>query len=131
MKQTGDIEHFLVLEIGDESRAQRILVRMLRLGEAPQVADHHQDVLVHRVDVEEVVLHLSNDPAERRQVLAQNAEQVHAAELVRQTAWLAEHLQKARAIRGIAPKCDVDPMPFAPERPQRTRGHSGELGVPL
>ena len=41
-------------------------VRVLRLGEAAQVADHHEDVLVHGVDVEEVVLHLTDDAAEHR-----------------------------------------------------------------
>ena len=69
VEQAGEVEHFLALEIGDQPRAQRILVRVLRLGEAAQVADHHQDVLVDRVDVEEVVLHLADDAAERRQVL--------------------------------------------------------------
>ena len=57
----GEVEHLLALEVGDQPRAERILVRVLRLGEAAQVADHHQDVLVDRVDVEEVVLHLADD----------------------------------------------------------------------
>ena len=69
VEQPGEVEHFLALEVGDEPRAQRVLVRVLRLAEAAQVADHHQDVLVDRVDVEEVVLHLADDAAERRQVV--------------------------------------------------------------
>jgi hypothetical protein len=36
-------------------------VRVLGDEEAPHVAQHHQDVLVHRVDVEQVVLHLPHD----------------------------------------------------------------------
>ena len=68
VEQPGEVEHLLALEVGDQPRAQRILVRVLRLGEAAQVADHHQDVLVDRVDVEQVVLHLADDAAERRQV---------------------------------------------------------------
>jgi hypothetical protein len=41
---------------------------MLGDEEAPHVAQHHQDVLVHRVDVEQVVLHLPDDAAEHPQV---------------------------------------------------------------
>ena len=37
---------------------------MLRLGKAAQIADDHQDVLVDRVDVVEIVLHLADDAAE-------------------------------------------------------------------
>ena len=40
--------------------------------EAAQVADHHEDVLVDRVHVEQVVLHLPDDAAEHRQVAPEN-----------------------------------------------------------
>ena len=86
VEQSGDVEHLAPLEVGHEPRAQRIFVRVLRLGEAAQVADHHQDVLVHRVDVEEVVLHLADDAAEHRQVLAQHAVEVHPPQFVQQAA---------------------------------------------
>ena len=45
-----------------EAAAERILVRELEHREPPQVAHHREDVLVHRVHVEEVVLHLADDP---------------------------------------------------------------------
>ena len=41
--------------------------------EAAQVAQHHQDVLVDRVDVEQVVLHLADDAPEHPQVAAEHA----------------------------------------------------------
>ena len=93
VEEPGEIEHFLALEIGDEPRAQRILVRVLRLGEAAQVADHHQDVLVDRVDVEEVVLHLADDAAERRDEMAEDAVEIHPPQLVRDAARLAQDLR--------------------------------------
>ena len=93
VEQPGEVEHLAPLEVGDQPRAQRILVRVLRLGEAAQVADHHQDVLVDRVDVEQVVLHLADDAAERGQVVAEDAVQVHPPQLVRE----------ARARRGTSP----------------------------
>ena len=131
VEQAGEVEHLAPLEIGDEPRAQRILVRMLRLGEAAQVADHHQDVLVHRVDVEQVVLHLADDAAERRQVLAEDAVQVHPPQLVQQAALGAEHRHEARAIGGIAAEGAVDAVAVAPQRAQRARRHALELAVLL
>ena len=83
VEEPREIEHLPALEIGDEPRAQRIFVRVLRLGEPAQVADHHQDVLVDRVDVEEVVLHLADDAAERRQIMAEDPVQIHPPQLVR------------------------------------------------
>ena len=77
-------------------------MRVLRLGEAAQVADHHQDVLVDRVDVEEVVLHLADDAPERREVVAEDAVQVHPPQLVREAARLAEDLHEARAVARVA-----------------------------
>jgi hypothetical protein len=41
--------------------AERVLVRVLGDEEAAHVAQHHQDVLVHGVDVEQVVLHAPDD----------------------------------------------------------------------
>jgi hypothetical protein len=58
-------------------------VRVLRLGESAQIADHHQDVLVDGVDVEEVVLHLADDAAEQPAGSAENAVLVHPPQLVR------------------------------------------------
>ena len=63
-------------------------MRVLRLGEAAQIADHHQDVLVDGVDVEQVVLHLADDAAEHRQIAAQDAVLVHPPQLVRDAARL-------------------------------------------
>ena len=40
--------------------------------ESPQVAQHHHDVLVNGVDVEQVVLHAADNLSEHRQVVAQD-----------------------------------------------------------
>ena len=42
--------------------AERVFVRMFCHEKAPHVAQHHQDVLVHGVDVEQVMLHLPTMP---------------------------------------------------------------------
>jgi hypothetical protein len=78
VEQGGEIEQPALVEAGHEARAERILVGELRHGKAPQVAHHLQDVLVHGVDVEQVVLHLADDAAEGRQVAAEDVVLVHA-----------------------------------------------------
>ena len=58
------IEQPVPLEAAHQLAAQRKLVRELGHGEAAHVAQHHQDVLVDGVDVEQIVLHLADDAAE-------------------------------------------------------------------
>ncbi len=131
VEQPGEIQHFAPLEIGHQPRARRILVRMLRLGEAAQVADHHQDVLVDGVDVKEVVLHLADDAPEHRQVLPEDSEQVHPPQLVQQAQADAEHLDEPRAVGGVAPERRIDEPPVPPQRAQRPRRHALQRAVLL
>ncbi len=88
-------------------------------------------MLVDGVDVKEIVLHLADDPAERRQAIAEDPVLVHPTELVRHAVMFAEDLQEARAIFGIAAEARVDPVPIAPKGTQRTRRHAFEFRVPL
>ena len=82
---------------------------MLRHGEAAQVAHHHQDVLVDRVDVEQVVLHLADDAAEHRQVAAEDAVLVHAAQLVHDAARLLQDAAgRARGCARVVAERGVD-----------------------
>ena len=60
VKQSRRIEHLGSREIGYQPRAQRVLVRVLRLGEPAQIADHHQDVRIDRVHVKQIVLPLTH-----------------------------------------------------------------------
>ena len=46
---------------------------------APHIAQHHQDVLVHRVGMEQVVLHLTHDAPEHPQVAPQHRGFIHQA----------------------------------------------------
>src|SRR5882672_961678 len=66
--ERSDVEEPASLETADQLGAQRELVRELGHREAAQVPHHHEDVLVHGVDVEQIVLHLADDAAELRKV---------------------------------------------------------------
>jgi len=131
VEQPGEIQHFAALEIGHQARTRRIFVRMLCLGEAAQIADHHQDVFVDGVDVKKIVLHLAHDAPEHRHILAEDSEQVHAAQLVQQSEADAEHLDEPRAVGGVAPERRVDEPPVPPQRPQRARRHAPQRAVLL
>jgi len=127
VKQRRDVQQFGIGEIGHQPRAQRILVRVLRLGEASQVANHHQDVLVYGVDVVQVVLHLPDDSTERRQVAAQYAVLVHAPQLVRDAAGLAQDGEKPGTVGRVAPEGRVDLSAMLPQGAQRGRRHALKL----
>ena len=131
VKQPGEEQHLAPLEVRHQARAQRVLVRVLRLGEPAQVADHHQDVLVDRVHVEQVVLHLPDDAAERRQVVPEDVVEVHAPQLVDDAAGRAEELDEALPVRRVLAERGVDAVAVAPQRAQRPRRHAGQLAVAL
>src|SRR5437667_4243367 len=59
-----DVQQPMALEAGDETAAQRVLVRKLEHREAAHVAHDGEDVLVHGVRMEKIVLHLADDATE-------------------------------------------------------------------
>ena len=78
-----------------------ILVIESRQCEAPQVADDEQRVFVDRVGVKQVVLHATDDAAERRDVEAEHAVQVHAAQFVGDAFRRAQDGRNRRWLRGF------------------------------
>ena len=131
VEKSRDVEHLRSGEVGDEARTQRIFMRVLGLGEAAQVANDHQDVLVDRVDMEQIVLHLTDDAAEHRQIASEDAVLIHAPQLVSHAARLAKDGHESGAVRGIAPECGVDPVAIAPQRAQHVRRHALEFRMHL
>jgi hypothetical protein len=81
VKEARQIQHLRSREVGHQPRAHRVLVGHVRDREPAQVPHHEQDVLVDGVDVEEIVLHASDDPAECGQIQAEHPEAVHAAQV--------------------------------------------------
>ena len=131
VKQGGDIQQPVALETGDQARTQGILVCELEHGEAAHIAHHHQDVLVHRVYVEQVMLHLADDALERRQVAPENSPLVHAAQFMHQTARALQQRHEHRAVgRGAAERA-IHPVARAPQGAQGWRGHALEIGALL
>ncbi len=108
VEQRGDIQHFGTGEIADQPAAQRIFVRVLRQGEAAQVAHHHQDMFVHGVDVEQVVLHLADDASEGGQVAPQDVLLVHAPQHMGESLRLTQDVHEQFAVARVVAESGAD-----------------------
>src|SRR5881296_1695735 len=103
-----DVQQPMALEAGDETAAQRILVRKLEHREAAHVAHDGEDVLVHGVRVEQIVLHLADDATKRGQIPSQDAVLIHSPKFVHDAARLLQKGKENRAIAQISSESSVD-----------------------
>ena len=126
VEHAGDIQHFRTGEIVDEFAAKRIFVFVYRQRETAQVAHHHQDMFVHGIDVEEVMLHLPDDAAEGGQVAPQDIQVVHAPQRMGQALRLAEYVHEQPAVVRVLAEGGADQFARTPQRPQRLGGESGQ-----
>src|SRR5690606_3355625 len=104
---------------------------MLGHGKAADVANDHERVLIHGVHVKQVVLHLSYDFPEYRDVLGQNAEHSHSSETMHNASGLLQYLQEKPFIHRIAPKLRVNPVAGAPDLSLQLGRHVIDLRVLL
>jgi hypothetical protein len=121
VEQRGHVQQPGLVPVGRQLRAERVLVGMLGDEEAPHVAQHHQDVLVHRVHMEQVVLHAADDAAEHPQVAAQHRGLVHQPEGVGDALRLTQQVHEQLAVDGVAPERRVHHVAGVVQRPQRAR----------
>ncbi len=81
VKQSGQIQQCRPLDAGKYLNGMGKLFWILGIGEATQIADHEQRVLIHCINMKQVELHESADFAERRQQSCQQAIARHARKL--------------------------------------------------
>ncbi len=124
VEQRGHGQHPGLVEVRHQLAAERELVRVLDDGEAADIAHHHQDVLVDRVDVEQVVLHLPDDASEVDQVAAQHAGLVHQPQRMRDALRLLQDRQERRAVGRIAAPPGIHLRAGVVERAQRVGGQA-------
>ena len=77
VEQGTQVEQFRPVKIRHELAGQRQFVRQCRHGKPSHITQHGEDVFVHGVDVEQVVLHLADDATEGRNVAAKQAVTMH------------------------------------------------------
>jgi len=108
MKKSGNIEQPMPVETRHQSAAKGIFVSELDHREATKIPDDHEYVLVNGINVEKVVLHLSHDFSECRQVTPKNRVLIHSSQLMHDSAWLLKQCQKLRFIDWIATEAVID-----------------------
>ena len=84
--QTGDVHQPRFAKLGHHLIGQFVLMQMLLQGKAAQIAHHHQNMLIHRVNVKQIVLHLPDDFTKNRQITPQNPHLMHQTQGVRDAA---------------------------------------------
>ena len=107
---------------------EREFVRVFGHRQPAQIAQHHQHMLVDRVDVELVVLHLAGDASEQRNIAAEDAEPVHQPHGQRDALGLRQQRDETAMIVRIAPESGVDAAPGARERAQQARRTAVDAG---
>ena len=115
-----EIQHLGPRKFVRELVAKRKFMPKAWQHEAPQIADHHQNMLVHRVDVEQVVLHLPGDAPKCGDVAAKHTIAAHTSECERHFIALQYFQEQAIGFTIIA-KFPVDQMHRTPQRTQRFR----------
>lgn len=93
VEQRRGVKQPRFLRFADQLAAERIFMREIGVRETAQIAQYLQDMLVRRVDVEQIVLHLPNDGAKFGQVASENIELVHALEFMQHATRLFEELR--------------------------------------
>ena len=131
VEQRGHVQQPGLVPAAGQLGAERVLMRMLGHEKAPHIAQHHEDVLVHRVDVEQVMLHLAHDAPEGPQVAPQHRGLVHQPHGVRDAAGLLQDLHEGGAVDRVAPEGRIHQVPRAVQRAQRARRQVGEAHMGL
>jgi hypothetical protein len=106
-------------------------VRVLGDEEAAHVAQHHQDVLVHRVDVEQVVLHLPHDAPEHPQVAPQHRGLVHQPHGVGDAGGLLQDAQEGAAVDRVVAELGIHDGAHVVQRAQGSRRQTLDAQVRL
>jgi hypothetical protein len=79
-------------------------VRVLCNEESAHVAQHHEDVLVHGVDMKQIMLHLPHDAAEWPQGTPQHRGLVHQSHRMGDALGLLQDAQEVQPVDGVAPE---------------------------
>jgi hypothetical protein len=108
VEQSCDVEQLDFRQILDAMVRNRERVLARAIVQTPHVADHHHGVRVHRVDVEQVVLHLADDAAELGYVTRQHSVPAHARQLRDQRVRCAQQIDEQAGDFGVVPERFVD-----------------------
>jgi hypothetical protein len=104
VEQRGQKQNLLAFELVHQPVREREFVGVLRHRQPAQIAQHHQDMFIDRIDMELVMLHLAGDAAEQRDIAAKDAEPMHQPHGQRDAFRLAQQADEAAMVGRVAPK---------------------------
>ena len=119
VEQGGHVEDPGLVPASGQLGAKRIFVGVFGDEETPHIAHHHEDVLVHGVDMEQVVLHLPHDMAEHPEIPPQHRGFVHQPQGVRDALGLLQHAQEHGPVGRVRAECSVHHRTGIEQRAQR------------
>jgi len=101
---------------------------MLSHRKPTQVSNDLQNMLVHRVDMEEVVLHLAHDAAKHGQHATQNAQVIQDTQRMHNSARLLKHFEQQGLMLWVVSVALINRVAMVPECPQRAGCHASAAG---
>ena len=131
VEESGEMQQLGLREGVEHVGAVRQLRAVIGAPESARVGDGAKQVLVHRVGMKEVELHEADDPPELRQVASEDPVCVHAPEGPRESARLAQDLEKETAAGEVPAKLVVHHGQVPADLPNRRRPHAADIGVLL
>src|SRR3546814_5149634 len=87
---------------------QWVFLSMFWHGEAAQIAQHHQNVLIHRISMKQIVLHLADYASKHGQVAGQYVQHGHPAQRMDDAARLLQYLDELATVDRVAPELGID-----------------------
>ena len=127
--EAGDVDQLGLGQLVHDLAGQREFLRQLRPFQLAQVLDQVERVRVHRIDVEQVVLHLPDDMAELRQVAAEDAVAVHPAQVAVNALRRLEQLDEQAGVADVAAEVVVDQVAAVAQQANGVGAHALDLGV--
>ncbi|MNO75850.1 hypothetical protein D3C76_669130 [compost metagenome] len=127
--ETGEIDQLRLGQLVDELAGQGEFLRQLGPFQLAQVLDQVEGVRVHRIDVEQVVLHLSDDLTEFRQVQAENAVAVHPPQVAVDAFLALEQLDEQAGVADVVAEVVVDQVAAVAQQADGVGAYALDGGV--
>ena len=81
MEQGSEIENLFLMNLMNQPGGNRKAFTHVAIAEMSQQANHTEGMFIHRIFVQEVVLHHANNATKRRNITPENAIPHHARQL--------------------------------------------------
>ena len=108
VKEARQVHNFGFFQLLHDVAAVGVFVFETAQRKAPQITHHKQSVFIYGVGVEQVVLHASDDAAERGYVEAEHAVNVHPTEAVCNARWCPQNGQEQSVVTRVLSKLFID-----------------------